>query len=570
MNNFSLKHFVLVTSALLFCGASLFLSVGCSKNKPPASSLLESATLQKIPPTSTGFAVWNNTTDAYKRFVKSAWGKQGGDSWMQLASGLPQHEALTKWFSSSGFFVPNPSAPNLIDEGVFFFKIGQTQGDTSIGFYFKGSDKVNLSQKLSELKAVLKKEALEVKDHKFKTASGFTLPFSQLAPPTNTAALPFTPQLLYFAADKKQLAVTTSEADANRLFQADTTGGIDTLRKTKAFQQAVAEIPASKDQLSFGYVDIRALLGILDLPLTEQLKLKKQTKLEIDKLPFTALAGSRRMGTTLSDTVAVLLNPQSQEHKDLVKRLSSPNKTALSKSAPNDMAIFISISGETLAALKNMAISSAGLPPQAQPLELFKILDQISGLGIGITNLSGSPFPGVTIMVESSNSTQLRASAKEELTGAFASIDFPLSPWQTKELDGVPVDVIMSPLGVGAMLTDVDGIVVLGSTDDVLKSAIAAIKDRSKGLHASLGAVARTQVDKAAPLLLVYANVNKVASLIEAVQGNLSMFTGGDTNAELQKQIAQLKGMGKVVWTAAVKSNAVKIEGSYESEPAKN
>ena len=121
---------------------------------------------------------------------------------------------------------------------------------------------------------------------------------------------------------------------------------------------------------------------------------------------------------------------------------------------------------------------------------------------------------------------------------------------------------MLTPFGVGAYITSINGMVVLTSSEKLIADLAAAAKGGAT-LSSTMPKGSDTILD-AKPVLLAFANISRLAEVILSTQQNLSMFTGGQSFVD-QQQIDQMKKVGSIAGGLTVQSDAIKLRSVYEA-----
>jgi hypothetical protein len=281
-------------------------------------------------------------------------------------------------------------------------------------------------------------------------------------------------------------------------------------------------------------------------------------------MPFESLIAASRIEGQLTGALSLPFRPD-LEDKATWQSLSKLSKaTTVANSVPDSALFYLSLNGEIFKTIQQLATKN--LPPQKaqQIMQVTALLSSINDVGIGVTNLPGGAlFPSVFLLANSNQGEQLRAQLKGILQAQGQSANLPASSWKTKEIEGSSVDYTLSPLGIGAYLTDHEGHLVLGTTETVVRDSLKANAGQSSLLKGvSQEAKAFTLPASQPPLAMMYANFEGVADLVDSLQNNLAMFTGGQSNFDTT-QIEALRNIGKVLGTVRVSDSSASVRSVY-------
>ena len=235
---------------------------------------------------------------------------------------------------------------------------------------------------------------------------------------------------------------------------------------------------------------------------------------------------------------------------------------AASRSAPDSSLVFLSLHGEIFKAIETAA--KKNLPPvQAQSFsQATQLVASLHDVGLGVTNIPGGAlFPAVYLVANSEDSGNLKNTVKGLLQAQTTANKLPVMPWQSKEIGGANVDFTSSPLGIGAYITEKDGKVLIGTTEGVIKDTLGAGGSDSPLLK-TLPGDAKQFITDNNPLVLVFVSMKGIGEMLEGLQDQLAMFTGGQNNFDAA-QIEQLKNSGRMVASVGVGESGLQMRSVH-------
>ena len=564
-----------LTSAV-FSTLSIFsLSIlSCSKNEdaPNASSpvavrpLFDSPLLQKLPAHTLGFAIFSTQSDGFIKFEKSSLGavarKSLADNIATLTGKLegqalgPVLEALL----SSGLIDLDPAKPQVLGEGVVFFQAPEQKGSLPRwGLIASAAKGVDLTKTISELQQKLQAKGLNTSPEQVPGASGFS--FSP--PPTTNPVL--------LVGSKDVLALSQYKEALSTLFSASPGNGIAELRAAPQFARAIAQLP--KDgQFGVGYTDVipvaEALEPTIDAVAASQGQDASHIKLK--NLPFDSIAFARTMTDALADTIVIPVTPRDKDQTKLFNALTASTKGQLGEIIPSDVVTYLGLDGGSLNSFKDAAVSEMTPEEKTASASYLSLLDPVIATALAVRNASAaSPFPEILLTIRTSgDGDALKGKLKELIGGGLqASAGMPGPNWMSKDVGGVKSDYFVTPFGVGVYLAATKGVVVLSSTEQGIADVASLTNGKTQSLFSSLPKSARERQMKFPPVGLFYLDMSKLGALIEEVQGNLAMFTGGKSPVEAS-QVAKLKELGSITIGLTYQSQIMKLETIYGEPPA--
>lgn len=557
---------ILLTSLFFGCSSdNSSSSAGSSSSSASSSSILDGQVLNYLPASTIGFITWDSQSDSYKRMKASAWGHQANKSYELLkkmegeVANEPEAKSIMTIVSTlfdTGLISKDPSQPDVIRSAVAFFDVDSTKKLPSAGIYVTASEGNDLQSKLATIEGALTKEGLKTNKESLSGGNGFSIDLdaakSQGAPIDKIFAI----------ATKDKLAIGTSNEVITKFLSGPGDGGIQKIKDSNEFKQAMRGVNTPSDSLSLAYFDVNKLVAALqvfaDGADTENLK----------EIPVESLVASSSMSDNLSSILSVSLSPKTDMQKKVISTLSVSGKNDIVKKVPSDMMLLLSLDGATISGIKNLVLADA--PPGAA--DAFKtyldLVDSIKTIAIGIRPPGGaSPFPEAVLLAESSKASDIESNLKSQLDMMIAGSGMPM-PLQQKKINEAQVTYAVSPFGVGGYLTTANGFVIVTTAEKLISEVINLSKDDTNGLLASLSKSSKEMVNNSKPLVVAHLDFTKIGNALGTAQDSLAMFTGGKTNIP-PDQIETLKKMGTMVLSLGLENNLVKLQSNYELPPTK-
>lgn len=541
----------------------LFVAPACSKKSdegtPVASgpTVVDSELAKKIPSSSIGFVVWDTNSDAYRRYKASPWG-QGGSS--NLLKALEQADASGKGqelkpfidvLMKTGLLTTQPGQAEVLKSAVGFIDLSNAP---AVAVYASANPGNNLKDKLTEIETVFKNEGYSV-TKRSAAPDGFSLQLKNQNPGApNIGAIAF-------AANEGLLAISTQENLIQRLFTATTDSGVASIVASPEYQKTLGTL-ASPNQISLGYLDVKA--GLSKLMATLPPEGMHEMQAQLNTIPLESVGISSQMGQGLASTVVAHIVPRDEEQKSWLGLLSASTNHETINQLPADTVFALSIEGTTLAKIRDKALQQMDPAAAAQMKQQLTALDSISNLTIAVRGANQmSPFPEVFLVASGSSPSTVQAAMKGTVNDLLKSFGLQLGDWQSREVEGTQMEFLVSPLGVGAFEAQAGNSVVLASSEGAVVDAVKASKDASKSLRSSAPASLKDLLSKGS-LVFVYSNFERMTSLVKSVQGNLAMFTGGQS-AVSDDTMEQLRKIGVFSASVAMNGDLLRIESRYDT-----
>ncbi|MBX7137851.1 MAG: hypothetical protein K1X83_07685 [Oligoflexia bacterium] len=554
----------IVTLALIV-GVLALAGLGCSKSNTGSSAggaagLIDADIVKLVPADTVGFLVWDTASDAYDRYRKSAWAGSGDNTFVGMlekkmgSNDTSALNALLKAMRTAGLIPSTKDEKPQVERGVLFASMSAEKKKAGLGCYAFTNAK-DLGAKISALESVLKSENIDVKRGKVAGRDGL---IATLPVPVDDS---FKLNTLYIVGADGKLGAATDEAAIEGLFAAPAAGApASGLLVSPRLQRIRAAAQADNSQFGVGFLDLTALFKI-----APQLAPSGPDTPKVDQIPVESVYFSQSMDESPHSVLLVATAPKSEEQQRWFGGLEGKGLGDSAAGAPGGTAALIGLDGRLLASIKSAALSEISPQEQAAFKDQLALLDQIQSFSLALVNASpSSPFPGLALSFEASNPTALFDTVKQQLGGALASSGLPLGTWSDKEIDGVKISFIQSPMvGLGVFMGVAKNRLLITSSEEGATDLIGAVKDNKKSLAAQVPAKSKELLSENKPILAAYGNFDKIAATIESVQGNLAAFTGGASGLD-QEAINNMRKMGSFALGMNFQQGIFKIQSSYD------
>lgn len=590
------RYLSLSLCAALLCTAP----IACSKKEAdvagsPNSGLKSLQLLNSLPDHTVGYAVFNTSTEAYKKFRSTPWGDASASKSFEMlrdaaaAQGQPGADQAIKPFleaiEKSGFF-PKSGQPEVLKEGTLFVTLGKEETQIGAALYANGVAGGNLKDKLAPFESACKSQNLTVAPITVQGASGFSVEIPQLAAETGGIV-----EKLFVAADSEKLALATSQDLVEKRFKDPVGTAVSSLKGTPQYEKATKALMNPDDEILFGYIDVTRVLALIppsapavavsaageksagaedaemgEMGLNPSPAVAPEFKPE--EIPVESVAFSRTMSDTLADSVVVSMNPKTDSQRMMMNALNSPRAKELVKKVPADLTFLLNLDGAVLKSAKDSTLSQMAPEEKEAVGSMVGFVDSIKEIGVGLRNQTGaSPFPELLIVAETTNPNELADLLKMQLSG-FAGQGGFLSPLQEKDVDGTKVSYSISPFGAGLFLATGKDSLIIASTEQLTKDLLSGAKSSSSTFTKSLSPRSQELMSNDRSILVAYSNFDKMATMVEQTQGSLSMFTGGQQLVD-QKQMDQMRAMGSSTLSLQYQDGLLKLNTAYDATAPK-
>lgn len=549
----TLSKFALICAT----SVSLLLASGCSNEESPtaAAKVDSNPLLKKVTNDTVAFMRWDSAGDGATKYHNSPFAASMTDMINSLegpaAQGMqiPQEvKEFVKGITEAGFFAAAKGQPEPISQGLITVDlIGGDGNKPEIAVYFQGASGVNFNEKLPKLEETFKKTGANITKASLAGVEGFQIN----NPSADNPEVPI--KKFVFVAKGDKMAVASSDAAAQRLFNDASDGGYDKIRATDAYKKSSNELEATNGQIGFAYLDLGRVIQAAS-------KASPNGDFNPAKFPFEGIAYSRSFDSDLSDKFAVGFTPRDDQQKGWATKLEQAASSGALAQMPSNVVVGLALDGKVLGVIRDVATKE--MPPEqlAMAGEVFKLLDTVNALELGFgQGATGSPFPDVIIQAQSAKAGELTGFIKTQLGMALKAGALPMAPLQEKDVGGTKVSFSISPIGgMGLFMANTPDRLVLTSSEKSMEESLKG----SAGMRGNLPAEAKKRLEDSKPLVALYTDFSRVASVVETVQGSLAMFTGGQQQVD-QATIARLKQMGGFLFTADISNSQIRVQNHY-------
>lgn len=536
------KYFALIIIVITIFTAS------CTRKAEQSTSTL----LNSLPNEAIGFVKFDLSSPAYKRYSASPGMANYQSIYLKSLEqdpNLKPIKAYVEGVSKLGFLPPG-DASKRFKECVFYIsptKDGSKMDFTSVASSASGK---NAKESLNEILQIFKDNQSTTNPLQIEGAEGFT--FSMFPAGNTDASVPVSGAInpfevlsqivgardLNFVANKEVLVISTSLDSAKGHLNTAPVTNVPSLLSSKSYSDALASLGSRDDEFANAYLDTKSLLKHFS-------KLSGDQNIKIDDIPMGPLATSLKMKDSLITTVSLEMSSQDEAVKKWLTAFSPSKSPARLGGFAGSPFLTLSTQATVLTEIKNIALATSQELATYEPA--INSIDKIKHFQVGVQSGGGaSPFPEILLAVSTNDPEEVVKVWREAIDSSLQGKGMPMAPWQNKEINGVTLHYMLSPLGVGVYMAAAKEHVYVSSSEGGVTSLInvssGETKDFTQALPASmkeLGAGNRSSV-------ILYLSYVELFNLIQSFQGTLAMFTG-QANTMPMQQFDHLKAMGTMV-----------------------
>ena len=259
-----------------------------------------------------------------------------------------------------------------------------------------------------------------------------------------------------------------------------------------------------------------------------------------------------KSGEKSKTSLLVNLQPKNDQQKLLFQRLKSATTEPAQLFNSLPAAFALDLDGGLLRTLAAGAMNpdndSANHKQAVNPLG---IVQTIKGAEIGgLSRAENGLFPDFYVLLQSEKLPELTALIKENIQDQVSTA-VPMSHWLEKESEGVHMDYITSPLGVGLYIAANSSNLILTSSEAALKKLYKLTASKPANENAS-------NATQSHDLITATVQCNDLGKIAEDLQSSFSVFTGGEQYLS-NEDIVNLKSMGTIVTRVSMPSETTAV-----------
>ncbi len=529
---------------------------------------LSATIIGEIPKDSLGFIQWDLTSTAYANLAKSPWG--GNSSFFSNLELASQEE--NKFLDALKRAGIDPQKREtyepILAQGVgFLAPAADVNEKLALGLLLQSKAGVNLGDKFGILKQELQNAGKKTEDISSGPVSGFRVDISDAPQAGQPAAAGATGKYLYLVWSKDRGVFSNSKTLASTVL-VSTSRQNPALVDSADFKSMISQLPAVSSQFGLGYLGVADLLKHLEAsgtPIPDA---------QLKNFPVKAIASAFSMGEAPQTDLKLLVKPEGAEQQKWFAVLNTSQSDKVLPAVPSNPFLFLSLDGETLKRAKaNLGDLAKSGQPQADAV--LAAVDQLQRVAIAASiapvGQSMFPVPNVLIVAQASSPDQVQKALADATAFAVNSSGMMQAVWQEKDIDGVKVRAMNSPLGFGMYLASKGNLVIASSTEPQLKASLATIAS-GKGFESALAPRIQKTLAKDMALANLYLDFNELGSMMENLGGMLTMFAPQQGESAQKflapENIASIKKMGRFVGSLTVDKNVISITSYYQATPA--
>ncbi len=520
--SFRMKKFLFLISFM----AMSSLIFACSKDDSASSSsssffsffksekaecfLNSSPFTKKITQDSPLFAIWDTTNSEYKDLIKKYPLSFNESTLTNLIKNDKTVQKNIKLLEKI-FDTQKLDASSVISKGVLFFEEIK-EGSFPMAIFMELEQEINQKELYSTLKDVAKKNGLESLDISLNGQSGVSIT-------SKDGTKEFT---MNFLTKGKQIAISNRTYLLERFLSNDFDSGYmkKLFDEDSSFKKSY-EKASQKDATTIFTASL--ILNSKFLP-------DKKVQSELSKLAVKNIVMNQSIvdKKVLLNKFASSYDPQSDGQEKIKTVLSGIKKTNAPFDLPNETFASVTFNVDLI---KNLF----EIFGKEKTLDKFQSVIDMNSLNITLQSPRGSLFPNIALVgtnVKNADTitNDIKTLFSNTASGGFLSA----KNWQTKKVEKLDTEYIMTPMGVGIFLTKNNSNVIIASSENLL---VELLQDKSKEEAKKLRKKFNTNEND---IFNVYFSPKFFASTLRMLAPTLSSFMKSEA-AKINETIAVLE-----------------------------
>lgn len=546
------KYYGQKTLPQLLVLSLVLISVGCNRENPSKKTLLTSALLAKTPDALLAFSIVDFKGEGLQNLNASPLSKYSRlPSWAEITTmvgNLPEQTAarmdyatLMTALKESALFSKDGATrfEDLFSRGILFFAGNEKSSEIPhIGFFAETPSKSSSYTLLDSIESSLKASGFSCSRSTSQNASHLTVTFPQM------------PTTLFLIATPTHFGVSTKAEDLNRLEDTGVRQEKHPITNMPTYLKATTGLQSIENPINITFVATKPLVTLLRTPSSPL----SDTLSEYDeKNPIEGVLIQNGFTSGHILDARVVVTPKDSEQMRLLKDLETDATPRASFSLPFDTAFAINIRTRALAQALTQKAS-----PQIGTLER-----DLHAISLGVrNNTNGSPMPDVfaSLLVSQLESSQLHI---KELARQLLSLAGQSVQWNSKQIEGAPIEFFTSLIGAGVYLgaDKTSQSLLLASSETSMHDLLRSTHKKIDTIERSLPTFVREQFTRA-NVCSVVIDFPKTADLIDSVRGTLAMMTGGSSELNQMLDTADMRSYGILTGSVSYAENIFSIRST--------
>lgn len=543
---------------------------------------LKSTLLKKLPVSTAAFAYLDLNSPSYARLANSPW---YGEGFSQSISALKEVDKkfveLLESFKNSGLdFEDEKRRKEIFSKIVIFLgKAPSLSEKLDMGLIVEPTKGVTLEKEVESLKKTLEEKGYESASLNLENgvkAYSFSPKLEEAADDTKTS------QNAFFIALKDGLFLLSSkEKLINEVFSQSEE--IAPILSNPELSKLSKEFPSKDNWYLFSFVDIESISKGIDVPndvlknlASNAVPVGEQEIPKTSEIPFISFATYSGMDSTPDGEIVIAYKPKTERQKKVFDILHNTSGAKLLDSVTSEVMLFASLDTKNFVEiLDKVVMQEPNYEMKPEHKNLYDVIAPISRIGVSasVAPLGQSllPLPDFVFSLQSSDVAKTKENLKTSL-GKLASggaQNFNVE-WQTKEIEGLKAEYVLTPLGLGAFIVDKDSVVYVATSENRLVKELSG----KTSIKSQFKSKANQLIRPNGNLFEVVVNMPQLADFLQNMVGIIGMYTQGNQNPGVEKlkemlaqdKIDRIKKMGKMVTSILIdkEDQTIRVKSIYE------
>lgn len=534
-----------------------------ASSKEPQELNFSGTLVEHLPSETLGFAFVNFSKESYQKLSTSVWRVEWIEKFLDALSKMSMSEEM----STARRILEKLDLKVTKEEftGIALYLASSKIQEPSIvssianaGLIFEVKTPEYLEKLLSIAKEELPLANIQLEDLKLKESGNGI----KISIPSKGITKGF--EVLYFAKNANLGAIALSEEALNMLLDSQSTR--PAILDTERFKSASREM-SNDEVISLGYLDLHEMVQEDSANLATEAA-KHSELFDLKNLSSFLISFSFR------DTPSYFfrLNVENSWGQ-LFSILKNSDFSDLYSMVSRDSVLSLAVDGSIFKGIQLLLEKSGELGVAqevvSEKLKILTAIDKIifteraAPLGQSIL-----PVPDLFFAVKSKDTALLLAQTKlgmQQLMNRAGASSNAEQAWSQKEISGVNVEYLLSPIGIGGFLAVKDDYLFIASNEAQIKDALNGYIDKSKDFTELLKNSPEGQVFSEANLSTFYLNYPLLYAQLDSLKGLASTFSGGATSQFMsQESLEKLKKKGLFVSNLRIGERELSSSAGYK------
>lgn len=531
-------------------------------SKVPQALDFSGTLVERLPSETLGFAFIDFSKESYQKLSNSVWRMEVIEKFLESFSKMTQSPEM----SSALRIIEKLDLKTTKEEyksSAIYFAASKDQEPSSLpsminaGLVFEVKTSEYLEKLIDIAKEELQLANIQVEDLELKNnGSGIKI----VNPQVDNKGI----EAFYFAKNGNFAAVAFTEDALSALLDSDSTR--PKILDSERFKGASRDI-SNEEMISIAYLDLQELVQLGSTSLSTEVA-KHGELFDLKNL------SSFLISTSFSQTPSYIFRINVENTwGQLLSVLKDSDFSDLYNMVSSDSVMALSIDGSVFKGIQLLLEKTGDLGVAQESvnerLKIFTAIDKVifteraAPLGQSIL-----PVPDLFFAIKSKDTKLLFDQTKlamQQLLNSAGGNSNAEQPWSQKEISGVNVEYLLSPIGIGGFLAVKDDYLFISSNEAQMRDSLNGYINKSKAFSELLKNSVQGQAFIEPNLSSFYLNYPLLYAQLDSLKGLASTFSGGGSSQFMsQKSLDSLKQKGLFISTLKIGEKELSSSAGYK------